>query len=372
MGINKDRLTEQFVKLVGIDSVSYKEREMADYIRGIFHELGIELHEDDSADVTGGNAGNLHGVFNGKAGKPVLFAAHMDTVEPGIGKKAIVHEDGRITSDGTTVLGADDLAAVAIYMEAVRSIIEDKAEHLPVELLFTVAEEMHTVGASAFDCTRLVSDRAYVLDCSDEIGAYSAQEPTLVSFIIRIHGKAAHAGFEPELGVNAIAAAASAISRTRQGWVNENMNLNIGRISGGRATNIVSEEAVIEGEIRAKVHEDALKEYALLSDTFREEADKAGAAFEEEHKIKLYAYQINEESPALIRYKRALERSGIKPHAKRSFGGCDNNVFKRNGIDGVCLYNPMHKVHSTEEYTTVDELFRMAKIVRELMTKDGD
>ncbi len=98
--MSTQRLTDQFKKLVSIDSLSFHERDMADYLKEKMSSLGIELLEDDSAERTGGNCGNLYGCFHGsKDAEPLLFLAHMDTVAPGIGKKAIEHADGTITSD---------------------------------------------------------------------------------------------------------------------------------------------------------------------------------------------------------------------------------------------------------------------------------
>ncbi len=65
----------------------------------ILKKLGIEVYEDDAGIEYNGNCGNLYGILSGELpGEPILLSAHMDTVEPGRGKKAIFHEDGRITT----------------------------------------------------------------------------------------------------------------------------------------------------------------------------------------------------------------------------------------------------------------------------------
>ena len=380
MGVNKKRLINGFKELVSIDSLSFRERMMADYLKKIWSELGVSLLEDDTTEKTGGNAGNLYGIVHSggidkTSGNPILIAAHMDTVAPGQGKRAVVHKNGRITSDGTTVLGADDAAALAVIFEAVQELREENIIHNDIYLLFTVAEEAYTVGASCFDFSKFsditpgtyIPEEAYVLDCSDVAGAYSAQEPTLLSFEIRIRGKAAHAGFDPDKGINAIAISAAAISQIRQGRANEHTTFNIGTIQGGRATNIVSDEVILKGEIRSAVHEDALQAYDDAVSIFRQEADKQGASIESEMHIHLTAYHIADDDIALIRYKNVLKKTGIQPYAKASFGGSDNNVFIRKGIHGLCIYNPMHQIHTTQEYTTVDELEIMTEIVKELV-----
>lgn len=80
-----------------------------------------------------------------------------------MGKKAVLHEDGTITSDGSTVLGADDLSGVCAILEALTSLKEDGTPHRPLELLFDVAEETYCAGIRQFDFSRLKSKEAYVL-----------------------------------------------------------------------------------------------------------------------------------------------------------------------------------------------------------------
>ena len=122
--IDKERITRQFVKLVSIDAPSYREREMADYLTKELEELGFSVEEDDAWKVYSGNCGNLYAHSPG-SGSPLLLGMHMDTVEPAKGKKAVVHPDGRITSDGTTVLGADDMSGVAAVLEALHHLKEE-------------------------------------------------------------------------------------------------------------------------------------------------------------------------------------------------------------------------------------------------------
>ena len=197
--IDEKRIADFFAELVSIDSPSLEEREMADTLKAKFAEIGVTLTEDHTQEQTGSNAGNLFARIPGSlAGAPVLFAAHMDTVEPAKGKKAVSHEDGTVTSDGTTVLGADDLAGVTAIYEAVRHLIETKTPHRPIEILISTGEELYCKGANAFDYSQVQAKEAYVLDLSGAIGAAAYAAPTLVSFAAKIQGKAAHAGFHPE------------------------------------------------------------------------------------------------------------------------------------------------------------------------------
>ena len=369
-----DRITDSFIKLAEIDGISYGERKVADHLKKIWKELGVTLIEDNAGEKIGGDTGNLFAAIPGrgelKDADPILFCAHMDTVSPGTGKKIIVHEDGKITSDRTTVLGADDRAALAVIYEGYRQILEEGADHAPIELLFTPAEETYTVGASAFDYSVVKAKKAFVSDCSGDFGVYSSQEPTLIYFEITVKGKSAHAGFEPENGINSIAAAASAISRIKQGWVDDHTSLNFGTIEGGTVSNAVSARVLIKGEIRSAVHVDALSAFENVRKVFEEEAALIGASAELFSDIRLKAYKANESETgsALELYNRALAAIGESSFPKKSFGGSDNNVLVRNGIDGLCIYNAMHEIHTVNEYTTVEERVKLTQLIRNIMT----
>ena len=169
--IDEKRIADFFAELVSIDSPSLEECEMADTLKAKFAEIGVNFTEDHTQEQTGSNAGNLFARIPGSIdGAPVLFAAHMDTVEPAKGKKAVFHDDGTVTSDGTTVLGADDLAGVTAIYEAVRHITEAGAPHSPIEILISTGEELYCKGANAFDYSQVQAKEAYVLDLSGAIG----------------------------------------------------------------------------------------------------------------------------------------------------------------------------------------------------------
>ena len=115
--INKNRLLRRFSDYVAIDSETYSERELGDQIVRDLQRLGVSVRTDttDEAFLAAhpGSFPNIHGILRGTAeGEPVLLSAHLDTVRPGRGKQAIVRENGTITSDGSTVLGADDVSGL--------------------------------------------------------------------------------------------------------------------------------------------------------------------------------------------------------------------------------------------------------------------
>ena len=296
----------------------------------------------------------------------VLFAAHMDTVEPAKGKKAVFHDDGTVTSDGTTVLGADDLAGVTAIYEAVRHITEAGAPHSPIEILISTGEELYCKGANAFDYSQVQAKEAYVLDLSGAIGAAAYAAPTLVSFKAEIQGKAAHAGFHPEDGINSIQAAARAVAQLPQGHVAESTTANIGKIGGGSGTNIVSESCLVEGEIRSLNHETAMELLATYQKTFQQEADAIGAKLVWEEKLNIHAYETPLTGVAAKHYESAVAKEGLTAAFEKTFGGSDNNVFAQHGIEGLVIATSMNQVHSCAEYTKIPEIAQVARIVENL------
>ena len=369
--VNTERLVEEFKELVAIDSVSFHERRMADTLKSKLLKLGFEVYEDGAAEVYGSEAGNVYGFLPGTLeGPPLLLSAHMDTVEPGWGKRAVIHPDGRITSEGDTVLGSDDAAGIASILEAVRAVSESGQPHRGIEVLFPMAEEAYGKGSTVAEYERLRAKEAYTLDLSGPVGQASLQEPTFVSFSIEFVGKASHAGFAPEEGINAIAAAAAAITRIRQGRVGEETTVNIGKIEGGKATNIVPALVRMEGEIRSYVHEAALAQMEQIRRICEDTAVGLGAVVRVDSRLHMLAYRVEEKEPVVQRFRRVCETLGVECSLTRTLGGSDNNCFIQHGIRGVVLSCGMNQVHSTEEFSSVSELERCASIVAGLIVED--
>lgn len=367
--INRERLLDTFVKLVSIDSPSYKEREMCEELKKRLIALGLSVEEDDTAPVSGSNCGNLIATLPGTLEmEPVLYCGHMDTVSPAYGKRAVIHDDGRITSAGDTVLGADDLSCVAGILEALQVIKEGNISHGPIEVLFTTGEEVYGTGASAFDMTKLQSKDAYIFDLTGQTGRAARKAPSIISFQIEVKGKASHAGFAPEKGIHAVQIASKAIGRLQLGHVDEETTANIGLISGGAATNIVPESCVVRGEVRSYSHQKALDETELIIETFEKAAREAGAEIAAESKVCIKAYETDLGSPVVKRFESACRMMGVEPDLGETFGGSDLNVFANKGMEGLVLASAMENCHSCSEYTTVEELCRVAEMALTLMT----
>lgn len=366
--MDQERLLKQFCRLVSIDAPSLGERGMADYLGQELKQLGLEVWEDTAAQSLGGNSGNLYAFWKGtKEGDPLLFSMHMDTVAPAGGKQAVVHEDGRITSNGDTVLGADDMAGMAAMLEALRCILEEGREHRDIELLISVGEELHLLGSGVFEYGRLKAKESYVLDLSGEVGTAACQAPSLASFTVKIMGKSSHAGFAPEKGVHAVAIGARAVNRISIGRIGEDMTVNIGSIQGGTTTNVVPDACTVTGEVRCFSHEGVLKEVERIKEIFKEEAKAEGGSIAFQYQMPLTAFETPKDHSVVKRFCRACEKAGIRPQLVRTFGGSDQNNLSCHGIPGLVLASAMHQVHSCQEFTEISELMDVARLVYEII-----
>lgn len=365
-------MLDEFCKLVEIDSVSFHERKMADELKKILQELSFEVHEDNANEIYHSEAGNVYGFLKGELpGPPLLFSAHMDTVAPGLHKKAVVKEDGTVTSDGTTVLGADDLSGIVAILEAIRSIREQGIKHRSVEVLFPIAEEVYIRGSEVFDYNVIKAKEAYVLDLTGPIGDAAIKAPTLVSFTVTVHGKSAHAGFAPEKGIHAIKIVAQMISRMEQGHIDEETTLNIGMIEGGLARNIVPNTCIFYGEIRSYSHESALLQALQVKDLCERIAREEKAEVTFEQTFGCIAYEIEKEERVVTRYEEVCKELEIPVTLTKTFGGSDNNNFVLHGIRGIVIACGMNQVHSTGEYTSIQDLGKISRIVYKLMTNEN-
>lgn len=359
--INKERLIKTFIELCSIDSESGDERRLADYLIGHLKDLGIEVKEDDAGKKTGGNTGNLYFELEGKKPGRIFFSAHMDTVVPGKNVTPIEDEE-KISSSGNSVLGADDKAGIAVLLELIKYIKENQIESETLVFVFSISEETGLLGAKnlGFD---LKADYGYILDSSTEPGDIVKQAPIHYTYEALFKGLAAHAGIAPEKGINAIKVAARAIDRASSGRINSQTTTNIAIISGGAATNIVPEEVKVRGEVRSFKKEEAVALLEETRDIFIKTAEEMGTEAIFEGKMEYDTFNIDEKEEVIIRAKKAIEKTGLKPQALSTGGGSDANVYNQKEFPSVILGLGFKKIHTKEEYMLKKDLYSIMEIV---------
>ena len=360
------KMISEFLELAAYSVPSKHETEIRQCLLEKLLELGFSVSVDEAFPET--HSGSLYGYLPGQLpGEPILFTAHMDTVTPCENKKISVELDGTIHTDGTTILGGDDLTGVVEILEAVRQIQKQKLPHRDIEVIFTACEEYFVEGAQRLDYNRIHSRQAYVLDTDGEIGTAVLAAPTGIRVMATLEGKASHAALKPEDGVNAVAMAADAISHMRLGRVDQDTTANIGIIRGGSSGNIVPDRCFVEGETRALVHESALKQRDHMAQCFRDAAEKAGGRVSLDISTVYTAWAVDETAPICRRFERAARQAELQPLFQRACGGSDASFLSAHGISCLVLATGMHEIHSVREYTTVQEMETMAQLVRYLM-----
>jgi len=339
---------------------------VARHLTEVFSQLGLAVEYDDSAPATGGECGNLICRLPGSGGPPMLLAAHLDTIGPTAGIE-VVEEKGVFRARGGGILGADDRAGVAIMVEVARVLRESGGSPLELELLFPVSEEVGLRGSHFLTPGFVLAKYGFSLDLSGPIGSLVNRAPFGQKLEIAIRGKAAHAGLEPEAGINAIALAAAAISGIRQGRLDELSTANIGMINGGEATNIVPDLVHVSGEARS-LDEDRLEKHVeSIREIFLRFVRKGGGDVEFESRRAYPGFFLGEDSLPVRVFRTAAARCGLPFLLQTSCGASDANFLNGYGIETVNLSVGMTEPHTSTEHIHRSDILAAARLVLELI-----
>jgi tripeptide aminopeptidase len=354
------RLYETFARLCEIRSPTGEEREVADTIVAELRAMGLEVEEDDAGGRARAGAGNILARLPGRGGEWAMFCAHIDTV-PHAGRVEVIEDEGVFRSRGDTILGADNKAAVAVFMELVARHAEDPPA-AGIELLLTVAEEEGLRGAKAFDAGALRSRCGFVLDHASPIGEVIVSAPTQQQLVADFHGVEAHAGIRPEDGASAIAAAAAAVSRMTLGRLDERTTANVGVISGGTAGNVVPGRCRIVAEARSHDSARAAAVAGELSEACAWGAGEHGCDVDVAVEELFRGYEIPNSSRSLSLAEAGLRSAGFEPQRTATGGGSDANALILAGFDCVLLANGTADNHTPEESVPARNLDAMLAV----------
>jgi tripeptide aminopeptidase len=357
----RERLLEQFVRLCEIESPSKRERPVADAVRAELEQLGLEVEEDDTAQDTGSETGNLLARIPGpEGGRTILLCAHLDTV-PLAGPVEVTRENGVLSNRHEAILGADNKAAVATVLGAARRL---SAEGSPVgvELLFTTCEELALAGAKAFDRGRLRAEFGYVFDHASPVGELVTASPTYYRLEADLRGHAAHAGIRPEAGRNAIVAAARGLAAMQIGRIDEATTANVGQIEGGSAANVVAERCQIVLEARSLDDARAGDVVSSMVDALTEAASETDCNVETTVERLFQGYRLARGAPVVEVAAEALQARGVEPVYINTGGGSDANALIAAGLPVLNVANGTERNHEPDESVTVDALEQMLDV----------
>ena len=371
--IREDRIKSNFIRLSHFDSETFHEKEIGKFLTEKLKDLGLEVRTDTTNEEFlkkhPDSHPNIYGFLKGNTkSESILFSSHMDTVAPGKNKKVIIDESGSIHSKGDTVLGADDISGITAILEALNVIKEENLLHPDIEVLITSSEEAFCEGSKFLKEEILKSKKAYVLDLSGPIGRAAVSAPAIISFEIEVEGLAAHAGFEPEKGINALNIAVSALAKIPTGRVEADTTVNVGTIEGGTGKNIVPEKIRLTGEVRSLQTEKANRKVEEIEEIFKAEALKAGGKIKITKTEHIKAFRRKETDAVVHNFLRACQKNRIHSQLITTFGGSDANRLNEWGIQTIVSACGMEDVHTTREHSHVNEIKKAAELVLKLMT----
>ncbi len=351
-----ERMIKQFMEMVQIDSESSNEANFINYLEKEYQKLGAETVQD--------SYGNLIAKLPAKGceGKePILLSCHADTVKPGVGIKPVL-ENGIIRSGGDTILGADDKAGIAEMLEALR-IAEVRP---PIEVAISREEEIGLFGVKNLDYSLLTAKRGFLLD-NDTLNTIIIGGPSYFTFDVTVRGKSAHAGMEPEKGINAIVAASKAIVALKLGRLDHETTANVGIIEGGIVRNGVPDKVVFKAECRSLNHEKAKKLANEMKAIMTREVEAAGAKIEIDENNLCKAVDIPESSFTVDLSKKALKTVGINAKATFMTGFTDASIYNNMGIEMAVVGIGARNEHALDEHIYVEDMEKALKMIVELL-----
>lgn len=371
--VNKERLAATFTTLCEIDSPSRKEGRIATWLKQTFSDLGAdEIYEDNSADKTGSESGNLIIRFNGNqpAVEGLFFSCHMDTVGPADGVEVV--RDGDIfTSKGDTILGGDDKSGISAVIEVLQLLKENNLDHPMLEVIITTCEEIGLLGAKYLEFDKLQTHYGYALDSSG-INHVVVGAPAANKISIEVKGQAAHAGLCPEAGINALSIVAEALNSLTVGRLDEESTSNFGLIEGGVATNIIPDKIFIKGEVRSH-SEQKLEAYTNeIKKAFQRAVDSWQPTPMTEGHLPEFtmtivtdypSLSIPPEAPVLQRLQKGADLVNKEVRQIVAGGGSDANIFCGKGLQTAIIATGMNKVHTVDEQLDLGDLTSLTELL---------
>jgi tripeptide aminopeptidase len=364
------RLLRDELEAIGLDDVRL---EASGYVYGSLPgaepapAIGYIAHVDTSPDVTGTGVNPLvHEAYDGGTIELPNDGVVLDPEELPLLQRKVGHDI--VTTDGSTLLGADDKAGVAEIMAAVAYLKRhSELVHAPIKVCFTVDEEV-AGGADHLDIESFGARYAYTLDGS-ELGEIEAETFNAAKVTVTIRGRSTHPGTAKGQLVNAIKLAADLVAALpRDGRSPETTEQREGfvhptRISGG------AEQTLVEFIVRD--HDAAqLREHVALirglADEVRAREPRATVEVAEEEQYRNMGEVIDRHPEVIQAAEEAIRRLGVEPVHTIIRGGTDGARLSERGLPTPNLFTGGSEYHSRREWASVQDMAAAAAMLVEL------
>jgi glutamate carboxypeptidase len=365
-------------RLVNTDCGSYTRDgvdQIGQYVASFMASRGatVELRPDVEGRLGSTVIGSWRNGQERTGGPRLLLIGHMDTVfDPGTAtERPFAIRDGIATGPGVTDMKSGLLAG----LYAIQALVG--AGPLPFDRLTYVANPDEEIGSpSSTPHIREIaaeSDVCLVLECARANGDIVSSRKGILDARIAVHGRAAHAGVEPEKGRSAILAAADLVSRLHGlngRW--DGVTVNVGLIAGGTRPNVVPERCSLEVDVRAIRRADleaaegeirSLLGTLSVPDTSAELAPMA----------RWWPMEKLERSGRLVEHAQAIARRlGFEVHDAATGGASDANTTSGMGVPSIDGLGPIGgNDHSPAEYLEVASIVPRTTLLAGLILAIG-
>lgn len=348
-------LTKTFFQLVQIDSPSGHEEKLANFCIKYLQKMNFRVVKDDFGNIIAKNKPKSKIT-------PFLLCGHLDTVEPGTNIKPTLDKN-IVKSDGKTILGGDNKLAIAIYFETIKSLLLEKNDLPPIEIVLTKSEELGMIGSKNLNFSLIQSKQGISLDAEGPIYTYISSSPFAEIIEIKITGKSAHAS-QPEEGIDALKIFSEAYSNIKTGRIDVNNTINIGLINGGNGNNIVMDNIMAKGNIRSQDPDELKIQKQTIKQSFTNSAKKYKGKVTFKFTKVIDGYKYNQNSPIVQKITTAINHQ-LKQKITNS--GSDTNIFNSNGIEIVELCNGLKYTHTTREQFSIKDAKKLLNIVKSII-----
>jgi tripeptide aminopeptidase len=328
--------------------------------------VGLIAHVDTTPDVTGAGVSPI--VHESWEGEPIVLPGDERQVLDPAQLPALAARVGHdlVTSDGTTLLGADDKAGIAEIMAAVAYLARSGGDRprAPIRVAFTVDEEVGR-GAEDFDLGSFGADVAYTLDGSD-LGELEIETFSAASVRVTIRGLSVHPGTAKGKLVNAVKLASELVlslpqrrlspetTEGREGYVHPT------RIDGN------AEEAIVDFIARDHDDERLAAHVALLEGLARDvevREPRAKVDIEVRHTYRNMRPFIEQNPRVVDAALEAIRRAGVEPRLAITRGGTDGAVLSAQGLPTPNLFTGGQEYHSVREWASVQDMAAAAATI---------
>ncbi len=358
-------LTEMGLQDVEMDEHGYVFATLPANVDYDVPTIGLIAHMDTSPEVSGANVNPIiHENYQG--GDIVLPGDPEQVLKPEMNPalKECIGQD-IITSDGTTLLGADNKAGIAEIMGALQYLIENPdIKHGKIRVAFTVDEEVGT-GTKYFDVKKFGADYAYTID-GESAGEIEDETFCADTAKIIIKGVNVHPGYAKGKLINGIKIAAEIIERLPKDTMSPETTegregyLHPHAIKGSvELTEIVFlvRDFTVEG---LKEKEDFLQK---LCEEMNQKYAPATATLQVEESYRNMKYKIDED-PKVVEYAiEAVKRAGLQPKQSLIRGGTDGARLSYMGLLTPNVFTGGHNFHSKKEWICIRDMEKAVETI---------